>query len=282
MVAPVEDLIQSKGLEYRYSGRDVLIRCLNPEHEDRNPSLRVDKLTGLAHCFSCGFKANIFQYFGVVGGETAGLGSKLKEKIAKVISESIGLEMPKGLEPYTREFKGVSGATMRRFEAFTHKDYEERVMIPIRDTTGKIVCFQGRHVIATGTPKYKFYPGGVEVPLFPARVPLIHNTVILVEGMYDALNLIDKGLENIMATMGTQGLGGIKGLNKDKVLHLKLMGAHKILFIFDGDQPGQKAVEILKPQLEKAGFVVDNIELNEGDDPGDMPLDDVQRIKSLL
>ena len=282
MVAPVEDLIQSKGLEYRYSGRDVLIRCLNPEHEDRNPSLRVDKLTGLAHCFSCGFKANIFQYFGVVGGEAAGWGSKLKEKIAKVISESIGLEMPKGLEPYTREFKGVSGATMRRFEAFTHKDYEERVMIPIRDTTGKIVCFQGRHVIATGTPKYKFYPGGVEVPLFPARVPLIHNTVILVEGMYDALNLIDKGLENVMATMGTQGLGGIKGLHKDKVLHLKLMGARKILFIFDGDQPGQKAVEILKPQLEKAGFVVDNIELNEGDDPGDMSLDDVQRIKSLL
>jgi DNA primase len=60
------------------------------------------------------------------------------------------------------------------------------------------------------------------------------------------------------------------------------MGVRKILFIFDGDQPGQKAVEILKPQLEKVGFVVDNIELNEGDDPGDMSAMDVQRIKSLL
>lgn len=282
MVAPVEDLIQSKGLEYRYSGRDILIRCLNPEHEDRNPSLRVDKLTGLCHCFSCGFKANIFQYFGVVGGETAGLGSKLKEKIAAVMSSSIGLELPKGYQPFHREFKGVSGKTMRRFEAFTHKDYEDRIMVPIRDTTNKIVCFQGRHVVATHKPKYKFYPSGVEVPLFPARVPLYHNTVMLVEGMYDALNLIDKGLECVMATMGTQGLGSLKGLDKSKVLHLKLLGVNKILFLFDGDDAGRKAVEILKPQLENVGFIVDNIELNDGDDPGEMSWEDVERLKSVL
>lgn len=282
MVAPVEQLIQSKGLEYRYSGRDVLIRCLNPEHEDRNPSLRVDKLTGLCHCFSCGFKANIFQYFGVVGGETAGLGNKLKEKIAAVMSASIGLQMPKGYQPFHREFKGVSGKTMRRFDAFTHKDYEDRIMLPIRDTTGKIVCFQGRHVVPTHKPKYKFYPGGVEIPLFPARVPLLHNTVILVEGMYDALNLIDKGLECVMATMGTQGLGSLKGLDKSKVLHLKLLGVNKIMFLFDGDDAGRKAVELLKPQLEKVGFIVDNIELNDGDDPGEMSWEDVERLKSIL
>lgn len=278
----VEELIKSKGLEYKYSGRDILIRCLNPDHEDRNPSLRVDKLTGLAHCFSCGFKANIFQYFGIVGGETAGLGSKLKEKIAKVMSDSIGLEIPRGAEPFTREFKNVSGSTMRRFDAFVHKDYEDRVMVPIRDTTNKIVCFQGRHILSNASPKYKFYPSGVEVPLFPAKVPVIHGTVVLVEGMYDALNLIDKNLVNVMSTLGTQGLGGVRGLQRDKVLHLKLLGVHKIVFAFDGDQAGIKAVEVLKPQLENCGFIVDNISLDENKDPGDMNSTEVQWLKNML
>lgn len=278
----VEELIKSKGLEYKYSGRDILIRCLNPDHEDRNPSLRVDKLTGLAHCFSCGFKANIFQYFGIVGGETAGLGSKLKEKIAKVMSDSIGLEIPRGAEPFTREFKNVSGSTMRRFDAFVHKDYEDRVMVPIRDTTNKIVCFQGRHILSSASPKYKFYPSGVEVPLFPAKVPVIHGTVVLVEGMYDALNLIDKNLVNVMSTLGTQGLGGVRGLQRDKVLHLKLLGVHKIVFAFDGDQAGIKAVEVLKPQLENCGFIVDNISLDENKDPGDMNSTEVQWLKNML
>ena len=62
----VLELIQSNKLEYKVSGKDFLIRCLNPEHNDRDPSLRIDKLTGIGHCFSCGFKLNIYKYFGLI------------------------------------------------------------------------------------------------------------------------------------------------------------------------------------------------------------------------
>ena len=48
-----EDLLKEKGIPYQLSGKDVKIICLNPEHDDTNPSLRVDRITGVMHCFSC-------------------------------------------------------------------------------------------------------------------------------------------------------------------------------------------------------------------------------------
>ena len=58
-----EELLQSKGIQYQVSGKDAKIHCLNPEHDDTNPSMRVDRITGIFHCFSCGYKGNLFTYF---------------------------------------------------------------------------------------------------------------------------------------------------------------------------------------------------------------------------
>lgn len=282
MVTSVQELIVDRGLEYKLSGRDVLIRCLNPEHDDKDPSLRIDKLTGIGHCFSCGFKVNIYKYFGLIADVQSIKVKQIKEKIIKIVSDSLGLSIPKGAQPYHREFRSISGKTLEFFGAFTHNDFEDRLMFPIRDINNKIVCFIGRHFISTGTPRYLNYPHGVEIPLFPGKITPNNGTVILVEGIFDALNLFDKGITNVVATMGTQGLGSLKGLNKDKVLLLKLQGVHKIIFLYDGDPPGQKAVEILKPQLEKAGFLVDNIELPDDTDPGSLSIEDIERLKTLI
>ena len=51
----VVDILQERKLEFKVSGRDYLVRCLNPEHEDRNPSMRIDNITGIFNCFSCGY-----------------------------------------------------------------------------------------------------------------------------------------------------------------------------------------------------------------------------------
>ena len=66
----VADLLKEKGVYYMPSGHDLLIRCLNPDHDDSNPSMRVHKDTGIYHCFSCGCKGNIFKYFGVFSNRT--------------------------------------------------------------------------------------------------------------------------------------------------------------------------------------------------------------------
>ena len=59
----VEELIQKKKIPYRLQGADIVVACLNPEHDDSNPSMRIDKITGIFHCFSCGFKGNVFKHY---------------------------------------------------------------------------------------------------------------------------------------------------------------------------------------------------------------------------
>ena len=63
----VLELLNKQEVGYTPSGQDYLIKCLNPEHDDSNPSLRVDKVTGVMHCFSCGFKGNVFAHFDAPG-----------------------------------------------------------------------------------------------------------------------------------------------------------------------------------------------------------------------
>ena len=84
MSDPVLELIQKNGLAYTSSGRDYLIGCLNPEHPDSNPSFRVDRVSGVAHCFACGFKTNIFKYYGVFTNPVPLKIAKLKEKLAEI------------------------------------------------------------------------------------------------------------------------------------------------------------------------------------------------------
>ena len=57
----VEDLLVDKKIPYYAKGKDYLVQCLNPEHDDNNPSMRIDQITGIFNCFSCGFKGSIYQ-----------------------------------------------------------------------------------------------------------------------------------------------------------------------------------------------------------------------------
>ena len=60
----VEQLLAKEDIYFMPKGRDYLVSCLNPEHADRNPSMRIDQITGIFQCFSCEFKGNLFDHFG--------------------------------------------------------------------------------------------------------------------------------------------------------------------------------------------------------------------------
>ena len=59
----VMELLEERKIPYKVSPRDFVVKCLNPEHDDNNPSMRIDRVTGIYNCFSCGFKGNIFKFF---------------------------------------------------------------------------------------------------------------------------------------------------------------------------------------------------------------------------
>ena len=112
MSDPVLEILNKNGLSFSVSGRDYLIKCLNPDHEDTNPSFRVDRFSGIAHCFSCGFKTNIFKYFGVFTNPVPLRIMNLKKKLQQ-LSTSREQELPQGYTPWTKPFRGISVQTLK-------------------------------------------------------------------------------------------------------------------------------------------------------------------------
>lgn len=56
----IEDYLSLMGINTKKK-----FRCLNPNHEDKNPSMSLDKRNYQAHCFSCGAKYDIFSLIGI-------------------------------------------------------------------------------------------------------------------------------------------------------------------------------------------------------------------------
>ncbi len=281
MSDPVLDLIQSKNITYMPSGADYLIKCLNPEHEDSNPSMRVDRVSGIYHCFSCGTKGNLFKHFGLLTNTVPLKIAKLKEKIKELKMSNMGLEQLPNSIPYTRSFRGISTDTLKRFEAFytSIPEMEDRIIFPIKDITGKTVVYVGRHTLSNGNPRYMNYPRGVQIPLYPPCAPKGYSTIVLVEGLFDMLNCVDNGIENVVACFGTNTL---QSNTKMKLLPYKAQGVTKIFIMFDGDEAGDKAANTLKPLIEAEGFLVEIIKLPDGTDPGDLGREDLLSIKEYV
>jgi DNA primase len=279
---PVLDLLNTKNLAFTSSGRDYLIKCLNPEHDDSSPSFRIDKVTGVAHCFSCGFKTNIFKHFGLLTNHTSIKVAKLKEKLAQVRVAFDGLELPVGATPYSKSYRGISVATLKHFGAFTTYQEErlvDRLVFPIKDIRDKISVFVARHMLSDGNPRYINYPTNVEMPLYPVRYRGTFKSAVLVEGLFDMLNLYDRGLTNVACCFGTNTLQKDTSL---KMLPLKAQGITHIYILFDGDKAGREGADRIKPLLEELDFVVEIIKVPDDMDPGDMDDEYVNSIKEYV
>ena len=282
MSDPVLELIQKNDLKFSVSGRDYLIKCLNPEHSDSNPSFRVDKVTGVAHCFACGFKTNLFKYYGVFTNPVPIKILALKEKLEVLKKCGQELEVPQGYTPWTKQFRGISPATLKHFGAFYTNQVEklqDRIIFPISDITGKTQVFVGRHTMSNGNPRYLNYPSGVKIPVYPAHLPSGYSSMVIVEGLFDMLNLYDNGCENVVCAFGTNTL---QNDTKQKLLPFRAQGITHIYLLFDGDDAGRKAATLYKPLLEEEGFIVEIVALPDGTDPGDLDAENVRSIAEYV
>jgi DNA primase catalytic core len=89
------------------------------------------------------------------------------------------------------------------------------------------------------------------------------SEIILVEGVTDALSLIQNGFENAVAA------GGTNGLNDMLVRRTIATGLKKVCLCFDGDAAGRKRGLRKAYELADLGLKVKIIELPEGQDPND-------------
>ena len=164
--------------------------------------------------------------------------------------------------PYLGNWRNIKPETYRKFEAFRHHEsnFAGRIVFPITDASGRIIAFQGRDEMGTLNHKYMFYPPNAKLPLFPQVRPL-QGRVILVEGIFDMLNLHDKGLENTICCFG------VKNFTESKLGYLKVSGVTGLDVLFDADDAGKTGADLIK---KIAGdFPVRIVNLREGD-PGSL------------
>lgn len=275
----VQQLLDKKKIPFVPSGQDLKICCLNPEHDDSNPSMRVDRLTGIFHCFSCGFKGNIFSFFDEKANYLQQKRLAFKQKIEQKLAENIGLEMPKNAVPFERKWRNISGQTFKEFEAFEHNDNDfiGRLVFPIRSVSGKILGFNGRALSPSTSPKYLIKPAKSKFPLFPARVKPVQGHVVLVEGIFDMLNLYDKGIKNVVCAFGTQKL------TKEKLMILKIQGVTCIDILFDNDEAGELATKKAIELAESIEMTTRTVSIPKSvNDAGELTAQQVLKLKEVL
>ena len=126
--------------------------------------MRIDNITGIYHCFSCGFRGNLFKHFGAAANYLEIKRQKLKERIEETRASSIGLSVPEDAMPYAGGWRGIKPETYVKFGAFKHhaSHFLGRIVFPIKDASGRIVSFQGRDDSGTLNSKYMFWPSGAK------------------------------------------------------------------------------------------------------------------------
>ena len=118
--------------------------------------------------------------------------------------------------------------------------FRDRLIFPILDASSRTVGFGGR-LLGPGEPKYLnsaeselFSKGRLLYNLSNARHAIRRDErVILVEGYFDVVRLVEAGLESVVAPMGTA--------LTDAQADLLAKSSKTAFLLYDSDAPGQKA-----------------------------------------
>ena len=131
---------------------------------------------------------------------------------------------------------------------------------------GRVIAFGGR-IIGQGEPKYLNSPesplyskGRNLYGLYQAREAIRkQNLAILVEGYMDLLALRARGIEPVVATLGT-------ALTREQVRLLKGYTS-RVVLVFDADAAGLKAMQRTLPLFAAERLPVRVLTLPAGEDP---------------
>jgi len=169
----------------------------------------------------------------------------------------------------------ISADVMRQSGLFidTEKGYMDRfrnrIMFSIMDVSGKIIAFAGRVLESNEQAKYVNSP---ETTIYNKSRILygLHtsknsirksNSVIIVEGYLDFLQLFQSGIENCVAISGT-------AFTEQHALQIKRQ-CNMAYLAYDGDNAGKAAAIKAGYILLKNGISIKIIEIPNGMDPDD-------------
>lgn len=208
---------------------------------------------------------------------SSSIGKQAKEYLKnRGITEEVIKEFEIGLSLDTNDdltklltSKNYDLATLNKIglSSDNHDMYNDRIMFPLYDVSGKTVGFSGRIYKDNGQNKYL---NTKETEIFKKGELLYHyhiareecrlkKSVIVMEGFMDVIRASTIGVRNTVALMGT-------ALTKDQINLLKRLSSNIILCL-DGDDPGVHATLSNGDALLEAGVDVKVVPLPNPEDP---------------
>lgn len=165
---------------------------------------------------------------------------------------------------YTEEEMLASSLIKKTQDGRYMDSFRKRLMFPIQDVRDKVIAFGGR-VLDDSKPKYINSPENIVYSkgrhLFGLNVAKKHDTkqIIIVEGYMDAISLYQRGITNVVASLGT-ALTEAQG---------RLLRRHseKIILGYDADGAGQTAILRGMEILQNMGCDIRILQIDGAKDP---------------
>ena len=157
-----------------------------------------------------------------------------------------------------------SGLVNRNDKGMYIDRYRNRLMIPILDVRNRVIAFGGR-VLDDSKPKYINSPENIAYVkgrnLFGLNVAKKGDTkkLLVVEGYMDAISLHQRGITNVVASLGT-------ALTEQQGWLLR-KNSEQIILGFDSDGAGQNAIIRAMELLQNMGCDMRILQLEGAKDP---------------
>jgi DNA primase len=163
----------------------------------------------------------------------------------------------------------TAGLAIRRDDGSVGIRFRGRLIIPIHDLRGRVVAFGGR-ILGEGEPKYLNSP---ETPIFHKGRTLYNlhaakqeirksEEAVLVEGYFDVLALVDAGICNVVAPLGT-------ALTAEQASLVRRFTG-QVIVLYDSDAPGLRSTFRAADELLRQSVQVRVATMPQGEDPDTM------------
>ena len=165
---------------------------------------------------------------------------------------------------YTNEEILASSLVNRTEKGVFIDRFRNRLMIPIQDTTGRFIAFGGR-VLDDSKPKYINSPENIVYSkgrnLFGLNIAKKGDTkkIIIVEGYMDAISLYQRGITNVVASLGT-------ALTEQQGRLLR-RSSEQVIIGYDADGAGQAATLRGMDILQNMGCDIRILQIYGAKDP---------------
>lgn len=197
----------------------------------------------------------------------------LKERnIAEDIMKEFEIGLSTGVENQLTKLLEKKGYTISELNeiglSIKEKDiYQDRIMFPLWDITGKCVAFSGRRYKTDDGSKYIntketkiFTKGNILYNYHRAKEEVrLKKQVIVMEGFMDVIRSYTADVKNTIALMGT-------AMTNEQAQLIKRL-SHEVVLCLDGDGAGVHATEVNGEVLEKLGCTVKVVDLPDPEDP---------------